>query len=179
MRAAPRLARARTPSRTALLATIISLGISAAAVAVTGALIAAPLHSKMARFPSPLHVYPVTRTTPGPCPPGTKGVDGQSATGPACYQVEDGIAIRRVNDIHAQRGPSGAYEVSISLLPPDRRAFARLTRAMVGRDIAFVRGRLVTATRVETPITRGKILIAGNLTRADADRLIRELKGSR
>jgi hypothetical protein len=180
MRAAPRLARARTPSRTALLATIISLGIGAAAVAVTGALIAAPLHAKMARFPSPLHVYPVTRTTPGSCAPGTKGVDGQSATGPACYQVEDGIAIRRVNDIHAQRGASGTYEVSISLLPPDRRAFARLTRAMVGRDVAFVvRGRLVTATRVETPITRGKILISGNPTRADADRLVRELKGSR
>jgi hypothetical protein len=171
---------AKKPSRTALLTLILAIGVGAAAVAATGVLIAAPMSGKMARFPSPLHVYPVTQTTSGQCLTGTAGVNGQSATGPACYQVTKGISIRRVNDIHVQTAANGGNEVSISLLPGDRRAFADLTRTMVGRDVAFVvRGRLVTATRVETPITKGKILIAGNFTRSDADRLIRELKGSR
>ncbi|MCW2903917.1 MAG: hypothetical protein JWO67_6182 [Streptosporangiaceae bacterium] len=180
MRAAPPPAYAKRPSRAALLAAITSLGIGAAAVAVAGALLATPLHGKMARFTAPLNVYPVSRTTPGPCTAGTKGVNGQSPNGPACYQVTDGIAIHRVNDIHVQRGGGGGFEVAISLLPPDQRAFARLTRAMTGRDVAFVvRERLVTATRVEAPITHGKVIIAGSLTRADADRLVRELKGAR
>ncbi|MBC6457727.1 SecDF P1 head subdomain-containing protein [Actinomadura sp. HBU206391] len=180
MRVGPLRAHTKRPSRTALLALVVSVGIAATAVAVTGALVAAPMRGKMARFSSPLHVYPVTQTTAGQCASGAGGVNGQSASGPACYQVAKGIQIRRVNDIHVQGGQLGGHEVSISLLPADRRAFAALTRRMVGRDVAFVvRGRLVTATRVEAPITRGKVLITGGFSRADADRLIRELKGSR
>jgi hypothetical protein len=181
MRVGPLRAHAKRPSRTALLALVVSVGITATAVAVTGALVAAPMRGKMARFPSPLHVYPVTQATPGECLSGARGVNGESASGPTCYQVATGIQIHRVNDIHVQGGRlGGGNEISISLLPADRRAFAALTRRMVGRDVAFVvRGRLITATRVETPITRGKVLIAGGFTRPDADRLIHELKGLR
>jgi hypothetical protein len=179
MRVGPLRVRSKRPSRTALLALVVSVGITATAVAVTGALVAAPLRGKMARFAAPLYVYPITQSTMGPCMSGVRGVEGQSTGGPTCYQIAKGIEIRRVNDIRVQGGRLGGHEISISLLPADRRAFASLTRRMVGRDVAFVvRGRLVTATRVETPITRGKVIIAGGFTRPDADRLIRELKGS-
>ena len=178
-KADPRRADPKKPSRTTLLALIIALGIGAVAVAATGALIAVPRFSKMATFSAPLYVYPVNQTTVGQCQEGTNGLNGQSPSGPACYQVGKGISVRKVNDIHAQRTATGGHEVSISLLPADRRAFSTLTRSMVGRDVAFVvRGRLVTATRVESPITKGKVIISGNFSRPDADRLIHELKGS-
>lgn len=183
MRAALRRAHVRNvrkPSRTALLALIVSLGIVATALVVASALLTGPRHDEAARFPTPLNVHPVVQTTAGPCLAGTRGVTGQSATGPICHQLAEGIAIRKVNDIRVQRGPGGDYEISIGLLPADRRAFADLTHATVGGDVAFVTGdRLVTVTRVETPVTQGEIIISGNFARSDADRFIRELKGSR
>lgn len=166
-------------NRSALLPLVIILGIVVAFVAVIGAFVAGSMRDRVARFPAPLLIYPVSQVTAGECPAGTKGVTGQSANGPYCYQVTDGLAIRRVTDIHAQRGTDGVHHVSISLLPADRHAFADLTRKSVGRELAFVvRGRLITAPRVEMPITRGRVIIAGSFTRQAADRLVHELKGT-
>ncbi|HEX6468704.1 MAG TPA: hypothetical protein VF069_06360 [Streptosporangiaceae bacterium] len=164
--------------RRAALAVIITLGLVAAAVALTGTVVASSGRTHPARFRSPLLVYPVTQANPGQCPAGTAGITGPGQQGQTCYRVAQGIVIRRVTDIHVQRGDTG-YEVAISLLPADSRSFASLTRRMAGGSLALVvRGRVVTAPSVQAPITEGKILITGATRREDADQLVRELKGA-
>jgi SecD-like export protein len=168
----------RVVPRRAALAVIITLGVVAAAVALTGTVIASSGDTHPARFRSPLLVYPVTQANPGQCPAGTPGITGPGAQGQTCYRVAQGIAIRRVTDIHVQRGGAG-YDVSMSLLPADSKSFASLTRRMTGGSLALVvRGRVVTAPSVSGPITKGKILITGATRREEADRLVRELKGA-
>jgi hypothetical protein len=169
--------RRRVVPRRAALAVIITLGVVAAAVALTGTVIASSGRTHPARFRSPLLVYPVTQVNPGQCPAGTAGITGPGTAGQTCYRVTQGIVIRRVTDIHVQRGRAG-FEVSMSLLPADSRSFASLTRRMNGGSLALVvRGRLVTAPSVQGPITQGKILITGATQRAEADRLVGQLKG--
>ena len=164
--------------RRAGLAIIITLGVVAAAVALTGTVIASSGDTHPAKFKSPLLVYPVTQASPGQCLAGTQGITGPGTQGQTCYRVAQGIVIRRVTDIHVQRGGAG-YDVSMSLLPADSRSFASLTRRMSGGSLALVvRGRVVTAPSVSGPITEGRILITGATRREEADRLVRELKGA-
>lgn len=164
--------------RRAGLAIIITLGLVAAAVALTGTVIASSGDTHPAKFKSPLLVYPVMQANPGQCPAGTQGITGPGTQGQTCYRVAQGIVIRRVTDIHVQRGGAG-FDVSMSLLPADSRSFASLTRRMQGGSLALVvRGRVVTAPSVSGPITEGKILITGATRREEADRLVRELKGA-
>ncbi|MFF0524233.1 hypothetical protein ACFYTC_36520 [Actinomadura nitritigenes] len=128
---------------------------------------------------APLHVYPVTQASPGQCPAGTPGITGQAAAGVTCYRLAQGIAIHKVADLRVQksRGTSG-YDVALTLRPVDRHAFARLTSATVGRDLAFVvRDRLITLPRVDMPIRDGKVVVTGSPTRSAANTLVRELKG--
>jgi hypothetical protein len=171
------LARPVTP-RPALLAGVIMLALVMIAVAVTGVVAATSLVTRRTPLASPLLIYPVSQTTPGQCVPGVQGINATAVSGPICYQVTQGIAIHRVSDLHVQHGAVG-YDVSIKLLSADAKAFADLTRRMVGQNLAFVvRGRLVTAPRVDMPITKGQILITGITTRADAERTVSELRGS-
>jgi hypothetical protein len=164
--------------RRAALAVIVTLGVVAAAVALTGTVIASSGKNHPAKFKSPLLVYPVTQTNLGQCAPGTRGITGPGTQGRTCYQVSQGIVIRRVTDIHVQRGGTG-YEVSMSLLPADSRSFASLTRRMTGGSLALVvHDRVVTAPSVPGPITQGKILITGSTRKEEADQLVRELKGA-
>jgi preprotein translocase subunit SecD len=68
--------------------------------------------------------------------------------------------------------------VSLSLIPPDGKALTRLTRSAAGRPFALtVRDQVVAAPRVDAPITKGHILISGNLTRDDANSIVNRLKG--
>jgi preprotein translocase subunit SecD len=129
---------------------------------------------------APLHIYPVAQATPGPCPAGTKGITGQASTGPTCYHLTQGIAIRKVADLRVQKSrvKPGGYDVAVTLRPVDRRAFADLTRATVGRDLAFVvRDKLVTLPRVDMAITDGNVVVTGSPNKAAANKLVRELKG--
>ncbi|MEU5876763.1 hypothetical protein [Spirillospora sp. NPDC047279] len=166
--------------RSALLVMVITLGLLIAAVAVTGGLIASSMRTRPVTLAAPLHIYPVAATVPGQCQAGTQGISWPTATGPTCYVLTQGIAIRRVADLRLQRGKTdGAYDVALTLRTTDQRAFADLTRAMVGKDLAFVvRDRLVTVPRVEMPISDGKVVITGTNSRAEAQKLLRELKGS-
>ncbi|RFU42940.1 hypothetical protein DZF91_03885 [Actinomadura logoneensis] len=165
--------------RAALVTLVLTLGILIAAVAVTGALIAGSMKERPIALASPLQIFPVSQTSPGQCPAGTQGVTGQTTTGLVCYQLTQGMSIRKVTDLRVQRGRTGgAYDVAVTLRPSDRKAFAQLTRATLGRDVAFVTGnRLITAPRVEMAITDGKVVITGTPDRASADRLVHDLKG--
>ncbi|WP_051711961.1 SecDF P1 head subdomain-containing protein [Spirillospora albida] len=175
-----RRAAAAAEHRSALLVMVLTLGLLIASVAVTGTMIATSMRTRPVALAAPLHVYPVTQTTPGPCPAGAAGINGQAASGPACYRLAQGIAIREVADLRVQRSRvTSGYDVAVTLRAADRKAFARLTRATVGRDLAFVvRERLITLPRVDMPILDGKVVVTGPPDRAAADRLYRELKGS-
>ncbi|MCW2915181.1 MAG: hypothetical protein JWN52_3249 [Actinomycetia bacterium] len=169
--------RAVTP-RPALLTGIIMLTLVVTAVVVAGVVAAISMKNRQTSLTAPLLVYPVSQTTPGQCLPGVQGVSAQAASGPVCYQVTQGLAIHRVSDLRVQHG-NGGYDVSIKLLSADAKAFADLTRRIVGQNLAFVvRSRLVTVPRVDMPITKGQILITGATTRAVAERTVSELRGS-
>ncbi|XRQ06418.1 SecDF P1 head subdomain-containing protein [Actinomadura welshii] len=179
-REVPPVARAADQHRSAMLIMVLTLGLLIAAVVVTGALIASSMRTQPVTLASPLHIYPVTQATAGPCPAGTQGITGQSGTGPTCYRLSQGIAIRRVADLRVQesRVRPGGYDVAVTLRPSDRAAFADLTRATVGRDLAFVvENRIVTLPRVDMAIADGKVVVTGPPDRASANRLVRELKG--
>lgn len=172
---------ARRPhARPGLIAIVIALWVVIAAIALTGTLVVAFSKEHPVHFASPVKIYPVTQEIPGQqCPPGIQGTVGQSRSGPICYQVTTGITIKRVNDLHVERADSGGgYAVSLSLIPADGKALTRLTRASSGRPYALtVRDQVVAAPRVDAPITKGHIVISGNLTRQDADTIVNRLKG--
>ncbi|URN09071.1 hypothetical protein LUW74_40790 [Actinomadura madurae] len=173
-------ARAADQHRSALLVMVLTLGLLIAAVAVTGAMIASSMRTRPVTLAAPLHIYPVAQAAPGPCPAGTQGITAQSGAGPTCYRLTQGIAIRKVADLRVQKSrvQPGGYDVAVTLRRVDRQAFAQLTRATVGRDLAFVvRNRLITLPRVDMAITDGKVVVTGSPDRATANRLVRDLKG--
>ncbi|MFG2087829.1 MULTISPECIES: SecDF P1 head subdomain-containing protein [unclassified Spirillospora] len=172
--------RAADQHRSSMLVMVLTLGLLIAAVAVTGAMIASSMRTQPVTLASPLHIYPVTQTTPGQCPTGTQGITGQTGSGPACYRMAQGIAIHKVADLRVQKSrvKPGGYDVAVTLRPVDRDAFAELTRATVGRDLAFVvKNRIVTLPRVDMAILDGKVVVTGPPDRTSATRLVRELKG--
>ncbi|MBE1531626.1 SecDF P1 head subdomain-containing protein [Actinomadura algeriensis] len=180
-RVTPRTARAADRHRSALLVMVLTLGLLIAAVAVTGGLIASSMRTRPVPLADPLHIYPVTQTTPGQCPAGTRGITGQSGGGATCYRLEQGLSIHEVSELHVQRSQmrQGGYDVALTLRPADRSAFADLTRSTVGRDLAFVvRDEIVTLPRVDMAITDGKVIVTGPQNRDAAARLVRELRGA-
>ncbi|WP_345352462.1 SecDF P1 head subdomain-containing protein [Actinoallomurus liliacearum] len=169
----------RAGGRPGLIAAVVILWLVIAAIALTGTLIVAFSQEHPARFAAPLKIYPVAQAIPGQqCPPGVQGMMGQSGIGPVCYQLTTGITIKRVNDIHVERAKkSGGYAVSISLAPADGRALKRLTRNAAGRTFALtVRDQVVAAPRVDAPITKGRVLITGNLGQSAAQEIVNRLK---
>lgn len=167
----------RTP-RPGLIAIVVILWLFIAAIALTGTLIVAFSQEHPARFAAPLKIYPVTQAIPGQqCPAGVQGIMGQAGIGPVCYELTNGITIKRVNDIHVERAKSGGYAVSISLIPADGRALKHLTRNAAGRAFALtVHDQVVAAPRVDAPITKGRVLITGNLSRGAAQDIVNRLK---
>lgn len=168
--------KARQPTtRPGLIAAVIIIWVLIAACALTGTLIAAFSQEHPATFSSPLLIYPVTQQTAGVCPAGVPGVVGQ---GPTCYQVTTGITIRKVADLHVEKVKRNEYGVSMSLHGADGKALARLTRGAAGRVFALtVRNQVIAAPRVDAPITKGRILITGGLTKATADTMVKTLSG--
>lgn len=173
-----RTARRSNP-RAGLIAIVIILWVMIAAIAITGTLFVAFRQEHPARFASPLQIFPITQQIPGPqCPPGVRGVVGPGPFGQECYQLTTGITIRKVNDIHVERAGSGGYAVSVSLMPPDGKALKQLTSGPPGRFFALtVRDQIVTAPRVDAPITKGQLLITGNLSQNDANAIVNRLRG--
>lgn len=169
-----------TRRRPALAAVVVTLAALIITITLTGALIVTAERPEPVPLASPLHVYPVTQVVAGACPAGTQGITEQTTPSEArCYHLSSGIAIRQVAGLRVQPGrTAGSYDVAIDLIAADRRAFGELTRIAAGRSVAFVvNGRLVTAPRVEVPITDGKVVVTGSLSRAEADRLVSILRG--
>jgi preprotein translocase subunit SecD len=69
-----------------------------------------------------------------------------------------------------------SFWINIVLSPVGREKFAEVTRAFVGERLAvFVLGKLVIAPRVVTPIEGGVIQIVGNMSEAEAGRIVKAL----
>ena len=165
-------------NRAGVLTLVMVLAVLIAGAIAAGAFAAVSRQPSSTRLAAALLAYPVSQTTPGPCLAGTQGVTGNLTTGQVCYQVTEGIAIHRVREIVVRHDAAAGYAVSIQLFAGDRRAFADLTRRTLGRTLAFVvRGQVVTVSKVEMPITKGRLLIAGLTGRPDADRVVRALTG--
>jgi hypothetical protein len=171
-----RLLLVRKPPRTALFAAIITIGLTIAAVVMAGVLVAVSI-SNQVELASPLLVYPVTQQAPGPCPAGVAGsINGPE---PSCYQVASGLTIRRVSNVHVEGMPDGTYALSVKLLSGDRDAFAKLTKDNLNKQVALVvNGRVITAPRIDTPITGGRLLVTGQFTKPMADQLAVDLTGA-
>ncbi|MEO5877523.1 MAG: hypothetical protein ABIS86_01490 [Streptosporangiaceae bacterium] len=166
----------RKPPRTALLAAIITIGLMIAAVVMSGILVVVSIRNQVV-LASPLLVYPVVQQTSGPCPAGSAGsINGPE---PSCYLVASGLTISKVSDVHVEGLKDGTYALSVKLLSGDRSAFAKLTRANLKKQVALVvNGKVITAPRIDDPITGGRLLVTGQFTKPAADQLALELTGS-
>jgi hypothetical protein len=168
-------ARRRVARRPAVIAASIVIATLSATVTVTGLVVAAEMGPASYTLAYPLQIYPVAQTTPGQCLQGTQGVTGP---GPFCYEVTEGLALHRVSTIRTQHDKSLGYSVFVRLDSGDKKSFAALTRSTLNRSLVFVvNNRLVTVSKVDTPILGGQILITGLGGRGDADRVVRNLHG--
>jgi hypothetical protein len=153
------------------------LGVVISAVTLTGILVAAIYAMHPAAFPAPLNIYPVTQELPAACTPGTAGLTVSGSGGQVCYEVANGLQVRRVANLQVRRKGKG-YEIAMSLSSVDGRAFARLTREYTGHEfLMVVKNQVVAAPKVTRPISGGRILITGGLTRSKADQIVDRLKG--
>lgn len=165
----------RRPPKTTLLAAIIVIGLCSAAVVMTGMLVAVARQNQT-RLAVPLLIYPVVQQTAGACTAGTQGVTGPE---PSCYQVTEGMVVRKVGGVEVQRLRDGGYGVSLQLVGADREAFARITRAQLHKQVVMVvNGQAITAPRVDSPITGGRLLLTGRFSREGAERLAHDLTGT-
>lgn len=166
----------RKPPKTTLLAAIIVIGLCSAAVVMTGVLVAVA-RAKETVLSTPLLIYPVTATTPGLCQAGQVGLTGPPQ--PTCYQVSTGLTIRKVGEVKVQKLGDGSFGLSVQLVGADKEAFAKLTKQNLQKQVAMVvNNQIVTAPRVDAPITGGKLLVTGQFTADNADRLAQDLTGT-
>ncbi|WP_157963582.1 SecDF P1 head subdomain-containing protein [Actinocorallia populi] len=166
----------RRQPKITMLAAVVVIALCAAAVATTGVVVAAARQSRV-ELASPLLLYPVVQRTEGACPAGTRGVTGPE---PSCYQVTEGIVIRRVGEAGVRLLRDDSHGVILQLVGADSEAFAGLTRAQRGKQIVVVvNGEVVAAPWVDSPITGGEVVITGRFTRSDAERLVHDLTGGR
>ncbi|GAB3653176.1 hypothetical protein GCM10027589_11210 [Actinocorallia lasiicapitis] len=168
----------RRPPKTTLLAAIIVIGLCSAAVVMTGVLIAVA-RSTQTTLATPLAIYPVTVATPGTtC--AQQGVAGFDGPEPACYQVSaDSLNVKKVGDVKVQQLPDGSYGLSVQLIGADKKRFGEITQLNLQKQVAMVvNNRVITAPRVDSPVTGGKLLITGAFTQPAADQLARALTGA-
>ncbi|GAA1587470.1 hypothetical protein GCM10009789_46250 [Kribbella sancticallisti] len=121
--------------------------------------------------PEAVQFRPVTKAEQGTCDTTTPAADG-IACGPdgtrySLGKVElDGT---HVSDVTTSAGPTGAWNVALSLDADGAQLFARLTTDLAAKTppqnqlAIVVRGRVVTAPVVSSAITGGKVEINSNL----------------
>lgn len=128
----------------------------------------------------PLQIRPVTEVSAQPCASGTL-----SGTDTACYRLaEETLTIERVKDLDSGV-PEGStdFAIMLTLYPDDAKAFGELTGRLAKEQtprnqLAVVVGdKVVTAPAVMDAITGGQVQIAGNFTKADAEKLVQQLTG--
>ncbi|MDX6741706.1 SecDF P1 head subdomain-containing protein [Actinocorallia sp. A-T 12471] len=165
----------RRPPRTLMIASVVVIALAACAVALTAVLLSVARQPRV-DLAAPLLIYPVAQHVPAAC---TADILGFAGPEPSCYQVvEDGIEVKRVSSVDVQALPDGTYGVVLHLLSGDRGEFEELTAKASGKQLVLVvAGRVVTAPTVDAPIKGGRVMLTGQFTEPDADRLAFELTG--
>jgi len=97
-----------------------------------------------------------------------------------CYSFAPSVlSPSRVRSAEAEQYPTTrAWTVSIALTEDDGETFAAVTRRFVGNQLGIVvDGMLLSAPHVQTPITDGRLEIAGDFDAARARDVARRLRG--
>jgi preprotein translocase subunit SecD len=159
-----------------------------AAVAFMAAGVSSPAEAAVARPASGSHaVITMWRGTDAKCPahPSRSARRGaivkDEHNGGGCVRLQRHVlTVDHVKSAHADLQPgTHIWEVDVRLNDRQKREFGRITRALVGHQLAlFVNGQLITAPTVNEPIPTGEFQLTG-LSEARARQLARELTHSR
>jgi hypothetical protein len=141
-----------------------------------GSIAAGPGSRAPVRLHTPIQFEQVAWTSDKRCAAGAGQMPG---TGPAsCFHLTGtGMTITSVDSARVQR-VAGRYQLNLRLLPADSRVFAALTRKLAAlrsphNQFAIIAGgRVLASPAVESPITVGRVAIAGFTSRAQADRIV-------
>jgi hypothetical protein len=171
-------------------------GVAAAAVLLPLALTSGPAHpgsgpAAGSRSPillaSPIQFRQVAAITHRPCQAGPQRVPGTSPT--LCFHLtKTGMTVIGVESLQVMhftnnRYSASTYALKIRFLSADSRSFAALTRHLAGlpyprRQVAvIVHGRVVFYATVQGPVTSGQTFLTAGATQAQAEHLLKELKG--
>lgn len=126
-----------------------------------------------------ISILPVTSVTEHACAHGSDGYTlRKTASSPAsCVQVDRATGMTDVRVASAKAddsGPTGDWEVDLTLSPADRTHFADLTSTLASaaaprNELAVViDGKLRDVALVAAPLTEGRFEVAGGLTSATA-----------
>ncbi len=175
------------PPRRGNLPLVLALVVLGAVLVVLAAIVAVVLAQRKTTPPgalkTSLQFREVTTTTPSACTGG--GVT--SVDGDACYQLAGGMTVTRVKEIKLVP-PDAAhggltYSVEIALLPADAGRLGTLTadaarqRTPRNQLAIVVGGKVISAPAVQEPITGGTLEIAGDFSKAKAQRYIDLMEG--
>ncbi|MBW1596667.1 hypothetical protein [Streptomyces sp. JJ38] len=142
--------------------------------------------------PPPLRFHPVEAVTNGPCPPEEPGVwiENTSAPDAECLRLRDAAALRLSAPVEAAAELSQTaqgWTVNIALSEEDGRRFGELSANAAVQTppknrIAIVLGegdggRVLSAPQVSQRISGGNIVVSGNFSEKDAQKLAAELNG--
>lgn len=131
---------------------------------------------------------PTTSPQPTSVPSSGFGSMGQPTAvmhdlnGTNCYTVTQPLLVLQslasISVVQAQPTGGNDWGIDLKLAPRDRQAFATLTQARVGTQIALVvRGAVLSAPTIEQPIVNGDVQISGDYSQDDARRIVRQITG--
>jgi preprotein translocase subunit SecD len=178
-------------SRGPLLVLIGVLGLVLVAVLAIGAVVllrndnaesAGSESATKPAVPEAVQFRRVIKVEPGVCEtPSASTACGSDGSRYTLGKVElDGS---HVTEVTAGAGPDGAWYVNLSLDQGGAELFGRLTSELAAKTppdsllAIVVRGRVVSAPVVASPITGGKVQINSNFTKQDAEKLAAEITG--
>lgn len=134
-----------------------------------------------AKLSRPLELRAVTQQSAAPCAAGLIA----DTEGTSCYRLaEEKLTIDEVESIKSGPAQQGTgFVIDLTLNSDDAKAFGdltgRLSKEQTPRNqvAVVVDGKVVTAPAVMDAITGGQVQIAGNFTKASAEKLVKQLTG--
>jgi hypothetical protein len=131
---------------------------------------------------SPVQLRQVASVSAKACPAGSDGLPSDVTPLPSCVRLTGaGMTITRVRSVRLLVSP---LAVQLHVTGPDARRLERLTARLAGQptprcELAIiVNGRVVAQPVVEGPVPAGLVEISGLASRAAAERLVQQLRGS-
>jgi len=129
---------------------------------------------------TPVQFRQVASVSAVACPAGSAGLPDATTPLSSCVRLTGaGLTVTRMLSVRLVRVPypSSGYSIDMRLTAADARRLETLTERLAGQptprcELAIiVRGRVVAAPVMETPIADGRVQITGFASRAQAQRL--------